>query len=37
VTEPPAVAAPAQPDLTPEQIQAAIAFNRARYARRTHG
>ena len=30
-TEPPAVAAPAQPDLTDEQIRAAIAFNRARY------
>jgi hypothetical protein len=30
-TEPPAVAAPAQPDLTDEQIQAAITFNRARY------
>jgi hypothetical protein len=30
-TPPPAVPAPAQPDLTPAQIQAAIAFNRARY------
>jgi len=31
VTEPPEVAAPAQPDLTDAQIQSAIAFNRARY------
>ena len=30
-TEPPAVVAPAQPDLTDEQIQAAVAFNHARY------
>ena len=30
-TPPPAVPATAQPDLTPAQIQAAIAFNRARY------
>jgi hypothetical protein len=30
-TPPPAVPAAAQPDLTPAQIQAAIAFNRARY------
>jgi hypothetical protein len=30
-TPPPAVPAAAQPDLTPTQIQAAIAFNRARY------
>jgi Domain of unknown function (DUF4157) len=31
LTEPPAVPAPAQPDLTPDQIQRAIAFNRRRY------
>ena len=30
-TPPPAVPAPAQPDLSPAQIQAAIAFNRVRY------
>lgn len=30
-TPPPNVPAPAQPDLSPAQIQAAIAFNRARY------
>ena len=30
-TTPPAVAAPAQPNLTPDQVQEAIRFNRARY------
>jgi hypothetical protein len=30
-TPPPAVAAPAQPNLTPDQVQEAIRFNRARY------
>jgi hypothetical protein len=30
-TEPPAAPAPVQPNLTPAQIQAAIAFNRVRY------